>query len=1218
MSDTTATWTSPLLDLLFDEPSVGRCLVAPDGSVLRANSEWLRSTGFSLDDVLGASIVDLFPETRDMAVAMHTRVRAGHEVEVPLHAQCINGREAWWRGRIEPVPMEGGIGLLITAREVTREMAVPADTVPRPQPELAGPRAGPDDAEAAYQAERLAKLAETVPGVICSYRLRPDGVASMPFATRAVEDLYGFPQEVLARDMGPVFALVHPEDIQRVNDALAEAARTCSRWHDEFRYLHPTKGLRWIEGWSAPVTEPDGSILWHGYVTDATDRKQREEESRRLFVAVTEERDRLTALVDSITDEVWFADIQGHITLVNPSAGREFGLPRGSEPTVEGLASSLEILRPDGTLRPVDEAPLLRSLRGEVLRNEEEVIRTRASGERRHREVSSSPVRSAGGKIVGAVCVVRDVTERKRAEEATRESEARFRALADGTPVPIWITDATGRALFVNRAFCETFGTSQEEITTKGWQPLIHPDDAPAYVGAYMASLSGRTPFRAEARARRADGEWRWFESVGQPRLDANGRLVAMAGSTSDITERKRAEFVVRESEQRFRALADSMPQLAWTAQPDGYITWYNRRWYQYTGTTPEQMEGWGWQSVHDPSTLPHVLRRWKNSIATGTAFEMEFPLRGADSRFRRFLTRVFPVKDLDGNVIQWLGTNTDVTELVEAQELLAVVTRLYVVLSHVNEAIIRTRDEQSLYEAVCRIIAEDGGFPLVWVGLVSGREVRPVASSGGAADYLRSIKVEIEGELGQGPAGTCIREDHPVINDDFDTNPSTLPWREPARRHGLRASASFPIHKGGEVVGALMLYADRPEVFTSDQVQLLEALCADLSYALGAIQHERRRAEVERALRESEQGLRVAASRKDEFLGMLSHELRNPLAPIRNSTYILRHAEPGSGQARRAQSVIERQTEHLTRLVDDLLDVTRIARGKIELRPSRVDLRDVVSHAAEDFRVLMQDRGVRLDVLLPDGSISADADATRVTQVIGNLLHNASKFTRRGDCVTLSVGVEEGWAEIRVRDTGAGIHANLLPTIFEPFVQGERTLARAEGGLGLGLALVKGIAELHGGSVRAESAGKGKGSEFVVRLPVVASTTLSEPPDPIERRPRGRRVLVVDDNQDAAESLADLVRMLGHTVDVAYDGPTAIEKAHATPPDVVLCDIGLPGMTGYEVAKALRTDNRDGMQIFAVSGYARSEDVQRAIDAGFDGHVAKPCDPQKIERLLS
>ncbi len=350
----------------------------------------------------------------------------------------------------------------------------------------------------------------------------------------------------------------------------------------------------------------------------------------------------------------------------------------------------------------------------------------------------------------------------------------------------------------------------------------------------------------------------------------------------------------------------------------------------------------------------------------------------------------------------------------------------------------------------------------------------------------------------------------------------------------------------------------------------------------------------------------------------ILSHELRNPLAPIRNSIFILERAAPGAEPARRAKEVIRRQTDHLTRLVDDLLDVTRIARGKIELRRSRVDLREVVLNAAEDFRLLFRDRAVAFDVVVPGERIWADADATRITQVIGNLLHNASKFTPGGERVALMLAANHGVAEVRVRDTGAGIDPALLPTIFDPFVQGERTLARTEGGLGLGLALVKGIIELHGGSVRVDSGGKGRGAEFVVRLPLAAAATQARS---VALRPPqngARRVLVVDDNADAAESLAEIARMLGHDVDVANDAATALDKAQANPFDVVLCDIGLPGMSGYDVARALRASGGAKMQLIAVSGYAQPEDVRRAVEAGFDAHVPKPADIEELMKLLA
>jgi PAS domain S-box-containing protein len=373
----------------------------------------------------------------------------------------------------------------------------------------------------------------------------------------------------------------------------------------------------------------------------------------------------------------------------------------------------------------------------------------------------------------------------------------------------------------------------------------------------------------------------------------------------------------------------------------------------------------------------------------------------------------------------------------------------------------------------------------------------------------------------------------------------------------------------------------------------------------------ERKRAEAE---------LRAANTAKDEFLGMLSHELRNPLAPIRNALYILDRAAPGGEQARRAREVAGRQLTHLSRLVDDLLDVTRIVRGKVELRRTRLDLAALARRTGEDHRALMQERALAFDVAVLDPPVWIDGDETRLVQVIGNLLQNAAKFTPEGGRVTLSLDAGADTAELSVRDNGLGIEADLLPRLFQPFVQTKQTLARTEGGLGLGLALVKGLVELHGGAVTVESPGAGRGSRFVVRLPRMTEGRAAEGPPAAEpvRSPRVR-VLVVDDNHDAAESLAEVVRMLGHDADVAFDGWSAVEKARARPPDVLLCDIGLPGLSGYQVARLLRSDRRfDGVRLVAVSGYAQPEDRQRALEAGFVEHLAKPAEPEVLGRLLT
>ena len=381
----------------------------------------------------------------------------------------------------------------------------------------------------------------------------------------------------------------------------------------------------------------------------------------------------------------------------------------------------------------------------------------------------------------------------------------------------------------------------------------------------------------------------------------------------------------------------------------------------------------------------------------------------------------------------------------------------------------------------------------------------------------------------------------------------------------------------------------------------------------VGAVQDVTEQKRAERALLDADR-------RKDEFLGLLSHELRNPLAPIRNALWLLERSAPGSEQARRATAVLNRQVVHLTRLVDDLLDVTRITRGKMELRRARVELAELLRRTVEDHRSLFASREVAVEVAIDGPSAWLDADATRVAQIVGNLLHNAAKFTSPGGRVRVALEREPGCAVIRVSDDGEGIAPEMLPRIFEAFTQGDDGLHRSRGGLGLGLALVKGLAERHGGSVEARSAGAGRGAELVVRLPLVPA----QAPAPCRASPRPppappRRVLVVEDNVDAADTLADLLRGWGHVVEIAHDGGAALERARALRPDVVLCDVGLPGIDGYAVARAIRGDPALASTfLVALTGYALAEDQRRAADAGFSRHLAKPVPAHVLEEVLA
>ena len=381
----------------------------------------------------------------------------------------------------------------------------------------------------------------------------------------------------------------------------------------------------------------------------------------------------------------------------------------------------------------------------------------------------------------------------------------------------------------------------------------------------------------------------------------------------------------------------------------------------------------------------------------------------------------------------------------------------------------------------------------------------------------------------------------------------------------------------------------------------------------------ERKRLEEE--LRQRADELAEADRRKDEFLAMLAHELRNPLSPIRSAVEVMQQLGLSDPTLRWAHEVVQRQVEHLTRLVDDLLDVSRINRDLIRLQRRPVELSAVVSQAVETVRPLLDGRQHRLAVLLPPERLWLEADRARLVQVFTNLLHNAAKYTDPGGQVALTAARAGPEVVVRVRDNGVGIAAALLPHVFEAFTQADHSLARSPGGLGVGLTLVRRLVQMHGGSVGAHSAGAGQGSEFTVRLPLRPAPQGQEGRASGGARPAAgpRTVLIVDDNVDGAQGLALLLQLRGHRVLLAHDGAAGMEVARAQRPDVVVLDIGLPKLDGYAVARELRRlPGMAGVLLIAATGYGQDEDRRRARDAGFDYHLVKPVDPSVLSKLLA
>ncbi|RQP22164.1 response regulator [Piscinibacter terrae] len=438
-----------------------------------------------------------------------------------------------------------------------------------------------------------------------------------------------------------------------------------------------------------------------------------------------------------------------------------------------------------------------------------------------------------------------------------------------------------------------------------------------------------------------------------------------------------------------------------------------------------------------------------------------------------------------------------------------------------------------------------------------------------------------------------------------------------------LRSAVAVPLLIGERVLGVLVVGTQQPDsVKAVRDWAALEELASRAAIAFeNAHLYRSLQAEIiERRTAEAE--LQEANQRKDEFLAMLSHELRNPLAPIRNALEVIRRIAPPDPKFTWAGDVMDRQVRHLTRLVEELLDVARISQGKIQLNRESVDLAAVIAQSVETAQPFIDARGHTLTVKLPETPVRLQGDFARLAQVVSNLLHNAAKYSEDGGRIQVELAAQDGEAQIVVRDNGIGIEPALLPRMFDLFAQGTRSLDRMQGGLGVGLTLARRLVELHGGRVEAKSDGPKQGAEFLVTIPCVS--VVGHEPQPADafrtsRPAMGRRILIVDDNQDAAESVAQYLQLEGHEVKTVGDGMQALTCAPVFAPQIVVLDIGLPVLDGYEVAKRMRMlpATKDALLV-ALTGYGQKEDQQRARDAGFDKHFVKPTDPRLLVELIS
>ena len=772
-----------------------------------------------------------------------------------------------------------------------------------------------------------------------------------------------------------------------------------------------------------------------------------------------------------------------------------------------------------------------------------------------------------------------DISARKQAEEQLRRAQRLTQTIIDGAGALVFAKDLQGRYFLTNRAWRERVGLSEHEATG-ATDDLIYGVDVARTLGRndQQVLASGRLMVAEEAIELR--GRTVHYLSSKFPLLDEAGRAYAVCGVSTDVTSLKRTQAALQARERELQTLADNTPDILTRFDRTLRLVFVSAAIERMTGRSPRDFIG----RTPAELDLPSDLRAcWEQAIQAafreGRPQVVDFSFEAAGGP-RHFSGRFVPEFGPEGVIEHVLGVLHDDTEQKRAEQ---DINRLLEEERHYARLLARMAQAARLVHA--SLSADE-------IATVLTQQAREIIGARRAVTHL----------MVDGSGAMTLQAVEPAGDP-------ALPDPAPG---GMVLTAPLT-GKGGQQLGLVQLSSGPDGTFTAEHQAVLLQLAAIASTGL-------ENARLYASLREADH-------RKDEFLATLAHELRNPLAPIRNGLEILRRSGQLTGPAARARDMMERQLAHMVRLVDDLLDVSRISRGKVDLRLSRITLQTVLDNALEVSRSVIEASGHSLVLELPATPLWIDGDLTRLAQVVSNLLNNAAKYTPAGGRILLSARAEGARALIRVTDNGTGISADMLPRVFDLFAQVDRTLARSQGGLGIGLSLVKQLVELHGGDISAESAGLGQGSRFTVRLPLAVMAcdagtggdgpSAARGPQPVTAPPC--RVLVCDDNVDGADSLAMMLGLLGHQVRTVHEGGAALAVAADWRPEVILLDIGLPGLTGYDVARRLRADPAMAATLLvAVTGWGTAEDQRRSAAAGFDHHLTKPVEVSALEAVLA
>ncbi|OKH35551.1 hypothetical protein NIES2119_20060 [[Phormidium ambiguum] IAM M-71] len=1157
------------IEAIYQSAPIGLAILDADLRFVRINEQLAEINGLPVAAHIGRTVRELLPGLTESAQQpLLSVLQTGEPVlNVEIHGEtpAQPGVKRTWLEHF--LPLKDGervIGISLVCEEITERLQV--------------------EAALRQSEERFRNMADNAPIMIWVTDDRG-------YCNYLNKNWYKFTGQTEATGLGFGWLnAVHPDDREFSRNIFLSAVEHQEAFQLEYRLRRQDGEYRWAIDAASPWFGENGEFKGYiGSVIDIHERKQTEERYRTLFETMTEGFCVVEVLFDGQEKPIDYRFLE-----MNPSFEAQTGLKQAAGKTARQLLPDLE----EHWFEIYGKV----ALTGEPVRFE-----NGSAAMNRWFEVSAFRIGEPESRKVAIL--FKDISERqavllerKQAEVERQRSEAILQALMTASPIALALFDRELRFLYANEAQAKINGLPLSEHWGRTlWE--VAPQIAPQFAPLLDRVIETQEPvlnvkFNGEVRP----GVFRSTIGNHYPVCLPSGEAIGVGVAVMDVTDLALTQQELMESEARFRTLADNISQFAWMADESGWLFWYNQRWFEYTGTTWEEMEGWGWQKVHHPDHLERVIQKYRYCLETGEPWEDTFPLRSKDGEYRWFLSRAVPVRDEQGKVLRWFGTNTDITDRQQA------------------EAALRQSEER--YRCLAELIPQ-----LVWTANADGTLLDVNQR------WTEFTGLTLEQVYVKGWEDVVHPEDLQILTQNWARAVQEgIPYQAEGRMRQANGKYRWHLHQA------------IPQMNEQGQIVKWFGTATDIE-AQKHLEIERER------LFQQEQVAREAAERanriKDEFLAVLSHELRSPLNPILGWAKLLQTRKFDDVRTNQALATIERNARLQTQLIDDLLDVAKILRGKLSLNISSVNLSFVIEAAIETVRTAAIAKSISLIAILPNiGQVSGDP--ARLQQIIWNLLSNAIKFTPNGgqvdikmervgrgdaemgrwvggenNCTTLTIPHSSQFAQITVRDTGKGINPNFLPHIFESFRQEDASTTRKYGGLGLGLAIVRQLVEAHGGTIAADSPGEGLGATFTIWLPLLNVAPEIIPTENLlnqEADLTGYRILTVDDDPDARQLLNVMLTQYGAEVLTVTSASEVLENLEFFQPDVLVSDIGMPEVDGYSLIQKIRSlppEKGGSIPAIALTAYAREDDHDRALINGYQRHVTKPLEPELLVQAV-